>query len=126
MVMATPLKDQITTETARRLAAGMAEVQPAFDAAAFVAAVAPRLEDLELKDRINLLADGLADALDAGADYPAALTSVVALAETEPMDHWAHGMFAAWPLCSVVERHGVDHPARVLGGDARTHEAVEL
>ena len=114
MGMAPPLKDQLTSETVRRLASGMAGIEPAFDADAYVASVVPRLDDLELKDRINLLADALADGLDAESDYPAAVASVVALAEAEPMDHWADGMFAAWPLCSVVERHGVDHPVESL------------
>ncbi len=112
--MATPLKNQITTETVERLAAGMAEVDDRFDASAFVTAVGSSLEQLELKDRINLLADELASGLGAASDYPQALASVVRLAETEPIDQWAAGTFAAWPLCSFVERHGVDQPAESL------------
>lgn len=112
--MASPLKDHLTVETAERLAAGLAEVDGRFDAEAFVAAVKPRLTQLELKERVNLLADELATGLDAEAGYPTALASVTALAETEPLEHWAAGMFAAWPLCSFVERHGVDHPAESL------------
>lgn len=112
--MAQPLKEQITKDTVERLAAGMAEVDDRFDASAFVAAVGTNLEQLELKDRINLLADELAVRLDAASDYPQALASVVRLAETEPIDQWAVGMFAAWPLCSFVERHGVDHPTESL------------
>jgi len=113
-VMASPLKDHVTLGTAERLAAAMTEVDGRFDAGAFVTAVRPRLAELELKDRINLLADELARGLDAAADYPTALASVVTLAETEPFDAWADGMFAAWPLCSFVERHGVDHPTESL------------
>lgn len=85
-----------------------------FDADAFVDAVEPRLAALELKDRISLLADELAAGLDAASDYPAALASVAKLAELEPTDRWAAGTFAAWPLCSFVERHGLDHPAESL------------
>lgn len=92
----------------------MAEIDNRFDAAAFVAAVRPRIGKLELKDRINLMADALAVGLQAEADFPTALASVVTLAETEPHDAWASGMFAAWPLCSFVERHGVDHPTESL------------
>ncbi len=112
--MAQPLKDHITVETAERLAAGLAEIDRRFDADTFLATTRPHLEQLELKDRINLLADGLADGLDASNNYPAALDSVVRLADTEPVDRWAAGMFAAWPLCSFVERHGVDHPTESL------------
>ncbi|MDH3302065.1 MAG: DNA alkylation repair protein [Acidimicrobiia bacterium] len=112
--MATPLKDRVNVEMVRRLADGMAEVDGRFDAEAFIIAVKPRIDQLELKDRINLLADELAAGLDATSDYPAALAAVVALAEIEPTERWAAGTFAAWPLCSFVERHGVDHPADSL------------
>ena len=113
-VMASPLKDHVTVGTAERLAAAMTEVDGRFDAGAFVTAVRPHLVQLELKERVNLLADELAEGLDAAADYPTALASVDTLAETEPLEHWADGMFAAWPLCSFVERHGVDHPTESL------------
>lgn len=112
--MAQPLKEHITADTVERLAAGMAAVDKRFDATRFVAAVEPRLDQLELKDRVNLLADELAHDLDARSDYPAALESVVRLAESEPIEQWAVGMFAAWPLCSFVERHGLGHPVESL------------
>lgn len=112
--MAAPLKDQITADSVRALAAGVAQIDPRFDAKAFTGRVLSALDQLELKDRINLLADELAVELDAASDYPAALSSVVALTETEPLESWVVGMFAAWPLCSFVERHGGDHPDESL------------
>ncbi len=112
--MAPPLKHEISPELVASLAAAAAEIDRRFDANRFVAAVLARLEQLELKDRINLVADELAAGLDAAGDYPAALTTIVGLSEAEAMDRWAVGMFAAWPLCSFVERHGVDHPQQSL------------
>ena len=112
--MAAPLKDEITVATAQRLATAIAGIDPGFDPGRYIQRIRPLLDDLELKDRVNLLADELASGLDVPNDYPGALATVVALAETEPAESWAVGMFAAWPLCSFVERHGVDHPTESL------------
>ncbi len=104
--MAEPLKDRVGPATVERLAARLAAVRPGFGARAFEDSVIPRLDGLELKDRINLIADALAAALP--DDYPDALGTIVRVA-AEPLEEWA-----AWPLCSFVERHGVDHPEASL------------
>ncbi len=104
--MAEPLKNRLDRRTVELLADRFVEVRPGFDAAAFTAEAMSRFPQLELKDRVNLVADLLADHLPDG--YPAALSLVVAVAETDP------GEWASWPLCSFVERHGVDHPTESL------------
>lgn len=100
--MAEPLKHHISRTTVRLVAERCAVVWPGFDAASFEEEVVAELEPLELKDRINLVADGLQHHLPAA--YPQALDVVVGVAK-QPLDGWA-----AWTLCSFVERHGVDHP----------------
>ena len=114
--MAEALKDGFGRELTQRIADAAATEVRSFDATAFVAAVVPSLDDLELKDRVNLLADQLLAHL--GGDYPTALPSIVAIAaavagEPDEGDAWGASM-EAWPLCSVVERHGIDHPTESL------------
>ncbi len=104
--MAAALKDNIDRSTVELLGKQFAAVSPGFDRDGFAAPVAERLDDLELKDRINLVADRLAETLP--GRYPDALELVVAVAETQV------GEWAAWPLCSFVERHGADWPTESL------------
>ena len=104
---ANALKDNINHAVVELLADRAAAAQPGFPQAQFVARVAPELEPLELKDRINLIADGLA--ADLPDDYPTAVQAVVAMSQSDEVEEWA-----AWPLCSFVERHGVDHPTESL------------
>lgn len=104
--MAAPLKDQFDPALVAELAGRVVAVHAEFDTDGFVRAVLPELEPLELKDRVNLIADQLCAHLP--DDYPEALAVVVAVAEGEP-DAWQ-----GWPLCSFVERHGIDHPHESL------------
>ncbi len=104
--MADALKHRVGAVTVDALAERFTVVHDGFDATGFRAAVVPHLPRLELKDRVNLIADALATTLP--ADYPDALALVVRAAE-QPIDEWA-----AWPLCSFVERHGVEHPSESL------------
>jgi 3-methyladenine DNA glycosylase AlkC len=105
--MAAPLKDHVNEGVVDNLAAALSRRHQAFDPASFRSEVAETLADLELKERINLIADALATHLP--ADYPAALAIVVGAATEPGIDGWA-----AWPLCSFVERHGLDHPEASL------------
>ncbi len=105
--MPEPLKNHINAELVHLLAERMAAEAPnSFDASAFVKTIKFTLADLELKDRINLVADTIRGTLD--LDYPSALTVVVNVSRGEVGD------WAAWPLCSFVERHGLDHPNESL------------
>lgn len=105
--MAAPLKDQLNPTVVGDLARRFVAEYPSFDGDGFVTAVMAELDDLELKDRVNLIADELSRYLP--CEYPRALKTVVAVAADETIDAWA-----GWPLCSFVERHGLDYPEASL------------
>lgn len=100
--MADLLKDNIDSSLVENLSAMLAEAHSNFDSSQFVDSVLTKLPALELKDRINLIADSIAESMP--DDYPAALAAVVQVVQKNP-DVWT-----AWPLCSFVERHGLNHP----------------
>jgi 3-methyladenine DNA glycosylase AlkC len=104
--MAAPLKDQFDRELVETLAERFSRLASGFEGAAFVADLLAEFPALELKDRINLVADRLAT--DLPGTYPEALAVVVEVS--------ASGIdgFAGWPLCSFVERHGVEWPDESL------------
>ncbi len=104
--MGEPFKNAFDPALVERYANQLAG--PGFDPDRFRATVGD-LGPLELKDRVQRMADGLHAAL------PPAFPDAVAvlrprlpppLPDTEAVSstfHW-------WPLCTFVERHGVDHP----------------
>lgn len=106
MVVAAPLKDRYDRAIVESLANRVAELDPGFPVVPFTDDVLAAFPELELKERVNLVADRLAT--DLPDHYPDALAIVVAAAEPG-LDAWA-----AWPLCSFVERHGVDWPDESL------------
>ena len=114
--MAEPLKNGFDRRLVARIAEAAQSVRPDIARAAFEDNVGARLDELELKDRVNLMADEFLAAL--GGDYLDALPTVVATAalvagDPDGGDAWGTSM-EAWPLCSVVERHGVAHPTESL------------
>lgn len=114
--MAEPLKNGFDRRLVERIAAAARTVRSSFDHAGFESRVGATLDGLELKDRVNLIADAFLEAL--GGDYLDALPVVVETAtavagDPDGGDAWGTSM-EAWPLCSVVERHGVDHPTESL------------
>jgi 3-methyladenine DNA glycosylase AlkC len=112
--VADPLKDHFDQPLVDLLAERFASIDPDFDPAAFVERVMAGFPALELKNRINLIADELRAALP--DDYPTALAIVVAVAETDGIEG-----FTAWPLCSFVERHGLaDPPASLVAMESLT------
>ncbi|MGI9612223.1 MAG: DNA alkylation repair protein [Acidimicrobiales bacterium] len=100
--MAPLLKDQIDAEVVGSLASAFRRRHSSFDVDSFVAAVNATLDELELKDRINLIADMLATYLP--PTYTDALAIVTGVADD------GVGEWASWSLCSFVERHGVGDP----------------
>ncbi|MEO0495007.1 MAG: DNA alkylation repair protein [Actinomycetota bacterium] len=107
--MAEPVKNAFDAAFVERIADAGVQADTAFDRAAFTAAVMAELDALELKDRISLVADQVLIAL--GGDVTAALSAVVEMASTvaaitDDSQAWGESM-EAWPLCSVVERHGL-------------------
>ena len=105
--MADALKDSFDGALIEDLAERLLSAAPsAFDRKRFLAAVMPTLGDLELKARINLIADAIATSFDGG--YLVTLDAVVSTSQTD-INPWS-----GWALCSFVERHGLDHPHESL------------
>ena len=104
--MPEPLKQHLDADVVALLALRCAEQWPAFDESGFTEAATNGLETLELKDRVAHIADALAEHLP--DEYEEALPIVVRVAKSDV------GEWASWPLCTFVERHGVDHPEASL------------
>lgn len=104
-----PFKNFLNLSLAHKLAERISAVYPAFDTDAFVAAVAARLESLELKERAVLMADALRDHLP--ADFPTAANILLAIlgSEDDSLEGVANHSFWLMPVATFVERHGLDH-----------------
>lgn len=110
--MAEPLKHQFDRELVELLARRFEAVHPDFDGEGFTEDLLAAFPRLELKGRINLVADALRAGLP--DDFGAALDLVVAVADADDVEG-----FAAWPLASFVERHGLVDPEASLAAMER-------
>lgn len=102
------LKDFVDGALVEALGDRFRVVHPGFDRSGFVTAVEPELGDLELKERIALIARSLAERLPPA--FPDAADVVVAAAGSGS----APSGWEAWPLATFIELFGVDHPAEAL------------
>ena len=105
--MAEPFKNMMSPKTVRTLARWLREADGNFDSVAFVAASLDGLDELELKARVQQIADALRKHL--APSYSAALEHVLA-ALPEPLsssDDVSSG-FICWPFCTFVETYGLD------------------
>jgi len=85
---------------------------PGFDADAFRAAVG-ELEPLSLKERVTAMADALQAALP--GSFPEAVDVLrPRLPPPLPTTQEVASTFGWWPLCTFVERHGLEHPEVAL------------
>ena len=109
------MKHAINADLVADLAARIRSVEPSADLAQLEACI-PALDALEMKDRINLVADAIAAALPGDSCTKLAVIAAVA-AQGEFAD------FAAWPLCSFIERHALDNPEAALTAMATVTEA---
>jgi 3-methyladenine DNA glycosylase AlkC len=75
---------------------------PAFDQKQFLGLM-PKLEKLEMKDRVRLVRDEFKRQLP--ADYAKALKILVKVAEAQDLK-----AFDLWPFTEFVQSYGVDHP----------------
>ena len=104
--MAEALKHWISVEVVTDLAAAVAEIDRAADVDK-LSTIAAALEDLELKDRVNLVADALAESLSGShADKMMVAVELAASGRFEGM--------TGWPLASLIERHGLGDPPAAL------------
>lgn len=104
-----PHKNYFGLELAHKLAGRIVAVQPTFPAEQFVAQIAARVDELELKDRVALIAAALRECLP--ADYPAALQILLSI--LGPENPKEEGMFTygyhLMPVAYFVEVYGLDH-----------------
>ncbi|MES9883477.1 MAG: DNA alkylation repair protein [Sedimenticola sp.] len=90
------------------LADRCADVIPDFPSTSFVKEVSQNLEQLEMKERIQQIADGFNTFL--GADYLSALETLLEVSNPRPQIGLEEMRgFEVWPLCHYVEEHGLDH-----------------
>ncbi len=110
--MPEPFKNMVREQTVRELGERLAQAG-ALDVEAFVAEAVEGLEALELKDRVRRVSDVLRRHL--GPDYRAAVAHI--LRALPPPLEGTEGVtagFLMWPLCQLVEDHGVDDPETSL------------
>ncbi|MFK8162609.1 MAG: DNA alkylation repair protein [Lewinella sp.] len=103
------LKLWFDADLATLLAEKITPVYPKFDTAKFVEVVKENADALELKDRVELIADGLEDNLP--GNYPKQLAILMqTLGPSNPNDT---GMFTEFywvmPVAKFIEKYGLDH-----------------
>lgn len=108
------LKKHFTGETAFILGEGIRTALPGFDTAGYAVEVDRRVPDLELKDRVLVLCEGLRSRLP--DSYPKALDILRGTLVEELSE--GRGMFkTSWflmPVARYVEEYGLDHPEESL------------
>jgi 3-methyladenine DNA glycosylase AlkC len=112
--MAEPFKTFINAAGVNVAAGHLARTNAAFDAAAFSAAIVPRLGALELKARAMCVADALeqhlaADFLSAADHIERSLAPVGSKGNAEGLAGWI-----LWPVGEFVARQGLLQPERAL------------
>ena len=105
--MSTPsdFKSQVSGTSVKALARHLAKDDPSFPTRAFVRRATRGLDALELKARITHVADALAASLDEPFVESAARIRAACDVDDEP----AWSVFLFWPLCTFIERHGLEH-----------------
>lgn len=96
------MKNSINKKLLERMAESLVQVHPAFDRKKFVA-LAPRLEELELKARVQRVRDQLHEQLP--ADYKKALGILLKSLKSEGLRG-----FDLWPYTEFVQTYGLDQP----------------
>lgn len=104
-----PLKLWFDKELARLLADKITAVYPDFDSGIFILQVNKEVHNLELKDRVELIADLLQTHIS--GDYPDQIE--VLLQILGPENEEETGMFKKYywimPIAKFVEKYGLDH-----------------
>ncbi|MEM7155340.1 MAG: DNA alkylation repair protein [Myxococcota bacterium] len=122
MAEQTELKHRVSKASIRTLAAHLRAFDPEFPRARFVRRATRGLEPLELKARIGHVAEALAACLPPSFPQAAEVidgANAQALAAHGPSERDIHhgladSAFLFWPLCTYVERHGLEHLDRAL------------
>ena len=117
-----PFKNLMSEDVVRLLAFHLDKSLGGFDAELFNASVVPQLEPLELKERVQMIADHMLNVLPANAVdrntilvgmlHPDKLTSASKDSDSDGMCGWG-----VWPLTDVIGRTGLeayDHSMEAL------------
>jgi 3-methyladenine DNA glycosylase AlkC len=108
MAESQPFKYAFGLELAEKMAAQIRAVYPTFDAENFVKHVGARVDSLELKGRISLIAEALRETLP--ADYPEALGILMQILGPENGGGEASNDYRhMWPIAQFVEVYGLEH-----------------
>ncbi len=107
-------KDYFDQACAQEIAAGIKPFFPSFRGQDFVTAVAEQVGELELKERVLLIAQELASRLP--SHYPTALQIITdSLGSSIPEEGASSELaFQAMPLARFVEEFGLDYPEQSL------------
>ena len=102
-----PFKNEFSYAKARRIAEALKQAHPAFSIAKFAKGLEAELELLELKARMQLIADRIESLLPA---HPPELFPILVktLATNENDERGLRG-FLVWPLTEIVARRGLSH-----------------
>ena len=102
-----PFKNAFSHTNARRIAAAVKSAHPPFSLPRFNKGLEAALEPLELKQRMQLIADRIEAGLPA---HPPELFSIlVKTLATDEADTTGLRGFPVWPLTEIVARRGLDH-----------------
>lgn len=115
------MKQQLNEHAIRQLATCLNSVWPVFDSDAFITRAFSGLEHLELKQRVQHIADKLLDHLPSEFSHGAAIVMQVADIWTfEATDKSNWRSFAAWPLIEYVGQAGWQYPDLAMDVFERT------
>ncbi|NNE99788.1 MAG: 3-methyladenine DNA glycosylase [Pyrinomonadaceae bacterium] len=108
--MAKKLKEWFDWELAKLLAEKIQDSSPRFDSNSFISEIKQKSRELELKDRVELIADTLNRYLS--GSYSAKLKLLISILGPENPNET--GMFTEWywvmPIAKFVEKYGLEHP----------------
>lgn len=111
MAEAIKLKKYFGSNLAMLLAEKIVQVEPRFAAKSFVSKIEKDVSDLELKDRVGLMAEELKRHLMPDQEYPKALSTLLQI--LGPENPHETGMFKTgyWlmPVAKFVELYGLEH-----------------
>lgn len=101
------MKNSFSAENARRIAIQLRRVHPVFSVPAFCDGLENALQPLELKQRMQLIADRIEANLP--TDPPRLFALLVETLAKDESDAEGLSGFAVWPLTEIVARRGSDH-----------------
>lgn len=97
-----PFKNQYNSKSLTLFAKEIGKVHPEFNQARFKKSILPKLSELEMKDRVRLIAETLNRELD--TSYPKAIKILLMTAGEEKTSG-----FMLWPISQFVEDYGLDN-----------------